>query len=50
MFAALIIFEATFLLFFFIYLHSLHVGRKVIYFNAQLAKCFYTTVQNSQLF
>lgn len=35
---------------FFIYLHSLLVGRKVIYSNARLAKCFYTTVQNSQLF
>ncbi len=47
--AALIFFEANFL-FLFIYLHSLLVGRKVIYSNARLAKCFYTTVQNSQLF
>lgn len=42
--------KPTFYYSFFIYLHSLHVERKVIYSNAQLAKCFYTTVQNSQLF
>lgn len=40
--------KPTFYYSFFIYLHSLRVGRKVIYSNAQLAKCFYTTVQNSQ--